>query len=151
MKTNYLDLTLREFLDTITDTFNRLSDIEMYNYLDIITKGFDINRVKIIINDIEFYCFTTYFFDKIDKESIEIYEKSGFYSPLDFIDNVCTGRIDDFSNGNSMSRVGHSIYKVINMLKHKLLPTAENTQATGTAKPQPLQNIIPDLILGFAN
>jgi hypothetical protein len=50
MKSSYLELILKEFYHKMTR--DCLSDIVIYNYLDNITEGFDIARVRIFIGEI---------------------------------------------------------------------------------------------------
>ncbi|GHT06778.1 hypothetical protein AGMMS49525_15410 [Bacteroidia bacterium] len=151
---NYQLVNIDETIKTAKELdeyyFDELAGIEMYNYLDHITKGFDVEQVKISLNDIELYYYSK-FLERINDESMKKYLENDWEIPFEDIHNIKTGEIVKLPDYAKMRHkthpwAGYSICKVIDMLNSKL-PTAENTQATGTAKPQPLQNIIPDLIL----
>jgi hypothetical protein len=60
MGDNYLDLMMEHFLDAIAGIRYRrfdgsISEVEIYNYLEKITSGFDVYRVKAALQDIKVY------------------------------------------------------------------------------------------------
>jgi hypothetical protein len=131
--------TLQRFDKIINDLeasddyyFTELNDIEIYNYLDHITKGFDIERVKIILWDIDVY-YNTDFLERINEESMNEYLKNGWEIPQKEIilfkpkQGKNAGKeikhiITDFKEMRAKTHIadGLSIQTAINMLKKKL-------------------------------
>jgi hypothetical protein len=105
MKENYFDLTLQEFLDVLTNkkkfspninlselvensdkySLSGLYESEIYNYLDKVTHGFDIERVKIILHDIDVY-YEADFLERIRAESMKKHLENGWEIPYIEID-----------------------------------------------------------------
>jgi hypothetical protein len=130
--------SIKEFERTVEDlrnkdeyTFDELNDIEIYNYLGHITKDFDIERVKIILWDIDVY-YNMHFLDRIKEESMNEYLKNGWEIPeKEIVFKPKAGKkkgqerkhiIPDYKTMLNKTHIadGWSIQRAISMLKKKL-------------------------------
>ena len=143
--------TLKSFDNIISDLsasddyyFDELTDIEVYNYLDTITKGFDPERVKLILWDIDVY-YNMEYLERIDEESMNKFLKNGWEIP--YVDKRIlqlengktfeTGGYPDYEKMREKTHIadGWSIMRAISILKKKL-KEEENTKLTEGVKSQ---------------
>lgn len=101
-----------------------LSEIEIYTYLETITEGFDLNKTKIVLRDIECYYNLT-FLEDIDEKSHLIYIDNDWDIPYREFRNKITQEIISVPDYKKMRArthpaVGFSISTAINILKMKI-------------------------------
>jgi hypothetical protein len=146
------NLSLNDFLGASTSIYGNVYvayiDIDIYNYLDNITKGFDIERVKIILGDIEraqiylrdmvrdeFREWNSEFEDMASRHKwtydVELYNDTGFYYDIEFEYNrrLCNN-LNDYGFNVELLMMHNivanwNIPKAINMLKEKLQKTEQ--------------------------
>jgi hypothetical protein len=115
--------------------FTELSEIEIYNYLDHITRGFDVERVRIVLWDIDVY-YNMDFSERINKESMNIYLKNKWEIPQKeiVIKHPKNGIEIEKYMGNDYEKMinrthmcaSWNIDRAINMLKKKLNNNGKN-------------------------
>jgi hypothetical protein len=80
-----LDRVINKDFFNDVDCFDKeLNDIEIYNYLDHITHSFDIERIKIILWDIDVY-YNLEFLEWINEESMKEYLKNKWDIPQEIV------------------------------------------------------------------
>ena len=117
--------------------FDELNDVEIYNYLDNITHGFDIERVKLILWDIEVY-YEMDFLERIDNESMNKFIKNGWEIPYtekrtqQINGNTFEiGRLPDYEKMRNKTHIAAdwNINRAISMLKKKLKQQSDNEKS----------------------
>ncbi|WP_289054473.1 hypothetical protein [Carboxylicivirga marina] len=108
-----------------------LGDIEIYNYLEKITKSFDILKTKIVLDEVECY-YTTDFKDRLIEESKRIHEENNWKTPTNELPkhlqfNVKDTHVTHINDYEAMLDKTHKhrteafrINSVINLLEKKI-------------------------------
>lgn len=131
-------LTIDVFTDTLLDEKQSflLSDLDIYDYLDYKTKGFEVNRTKIIIEEMEFF-YNAIYSTELEHRVLEYYTKNNKEIPYiklplldmeqtkkagDFIPSKKQAYTPDFDKMTAKYRFfeTYKFHKVINILKSKL-------------------------------
>ena len=71
----------KQIEDTLFDYRLTLNELDIYDYLDSVTRGFSTDRVKIVINEMECFYSLIYLENK-NTEAMEFYIKEGLEPPL---------------------------------------------------------------------
>ncbi|MDR1983601.1 MAG: hypothetical protein LBQ28_02100 [Prevotellaceae bacterium] len=137
-----LNRTIKEIRNHDEYTFDELSEIEIYNYLNTITCGFDIERVKVVLKDIECY-YELNFLERINRESKEQYKANKWEIPQKKLiiptdwknPRQKQGKeviIPDYEKMRNKTHIaaGYSISRAMNMLKKKISSQANHNIST---------------------
>lgn len=213
---NYLDFTVSEFLDTITNeeiiydftlktdntsdifrgtvkqlkklfedsnleadskgyllnqisaikenTFEKeLGELEIYNYLEKVTSKFELEKMKILLDEIDIY-YDMVFLERINIESVLVFNENGWQIPklppakmkingkvFDFLPKINNKDINmQMPDYESMRKKTHPfdgffLYKAISILKSKLEKTSPEIQEKKAGKT--LQKTFPEYLL----
>lgn len=131
-------INIDEFTDILLDEDQAflLSDLDIYDYLDYKTKGFDVNRTKIVIKEMEFFYDAVYIIElehrvlehytknnkeipyiRLPKPDMEKTKKAGYIVPSKRL-----AYTPDFDKMTAKYKIfeTYQYHKVINTLKSKI-------------------------------
>jgi hypothetical protein len=124
-----LERVINELREKDEYVFSELNDIEIYNYLDHITKGFDIERVKLVLWDIDVY-YNMDFLERINEESMNEFKRNGWKIPIveKHTEKLKSGKVFEIGSSPDYKKMtarthmcaSWNIDRAINMLKKKL-------------------------------